>query len=105
MDHVPVIRAQIARDIAALKREFRSAEPEYVTVGYLIATHRGQDIVKEGELIEGLPVRIDRVQMRTLSVRADQVGFSEDYDTEDNDGRLVVRTRYWTEDVVHSTTW
>lgn len=76
--------------------------PEYVNLGSLVVMHRGRDLYRDGDLIEGLPVRIGACPNRTIEVCADRVtmvrgGWQEDENWVVSDRReqnVCVRTTW-----------
>lgn len=107
MDHTPVIRDQITREVRQLISDFRAhhrVEPQYVELGYLLNSHKGHSVFANGECIEGLPVKIEHsTAMRSVSVNADNVLVADgrDDDTDEPYDRLPS----WRKDCVESTTW
>lgn len=85
-DYSSIIREEIERDVAGLitrvKKAYRQLEgdgwewseginePQYVLLGYTINMHAGRDIFTEDDLICGLPVFIDRYNIRSITVKA-----------------------------------
>ncbi len=116
-NYAPVIRAQIERDVARLKRSLEDSrfspdvEPvesiraEYVELGYLLNTHHGQAIYAEGDLICGLPVRLGKVPPRTISVCADNVLFERQVEVCDEDGDMTFETETYRENLYKETSW
>ena len=72
VDYAPVIRAEIEREIERLKRDLVSRgwvpAPTHATVGSIIALHKGERVIQEGEVMAGLPVSIDAAFPRTITV-------------------------------------
>ncbi len=115
-DYSSTIRAQLEREVQglrfAMEREGNYIDhyewplddvvAQYVRVGYLNALHHGQSVINEGDMLGGLPVRIDRYNSRTISVGADNVCFARDYDA-DEDEPSEYETIY--KNLVKQTTW
>lgn len=75
MDYVPIIREQIIRDVRKLRTEQSSScgsNPAYVSLGYLLNSHKGYPVFQEGEIIDGLAVKItsQRDQLFTIGIGA-----------------------------------
>lgn len=118
-DYSVEIRAQIEREVTALKLIMEGDGQEwdgrgwsaddvvaqYCTIGYLINLHHGQTLYAEGDLIAGLPVRIDRVNPRTIRVCADNVDFLEEIEDVDEDGALHTRESSYVRNLVQEMTW
>ena len=70
VDYVPVIRAELERGLLKLKAAFDSTihTPTRATVGYLIAAHKGRPVITEDDELAGLPVTLDLLCPRTLTV-------------------------------------
>lgn len=79
IDHLSRIRAQIVKDVGELKELMTgeyylrghylgSVTPERVLLGYAVNSYHGHEIFKEGEEIEGLPVKFDRSGPNTITV-------------------------------------
>ena len=83
IDHLPRVRAQIVEDVKRLKSRLiarretthtpMSIVPDYVLLGYAVNSYHGHEIFKEGEEIEGIPVRFDRSSPNSIEVCADKV--------------------------------
>lgn len=119
------IRAEIEHDvkelIVRLKGQYgveymptSPIEPDYILIGYLINTHRGRSLYQDGDMIAGVPVRVDRTAPRTITACAEGVEFEYEEEVrdekanndEDRDGDVwVTKTRYATEDLRESVTW
>ena len=50
-----------------------SIVPDYVLLGYAVNSYHGHEIFKEGEEIEGIPVKFDRSSPNSIEVCADKV--------------------------------
>lgn len=125
-DYTATIRAEIERDVLALKQRLERSYPmddcptheagaraQYVELGYLVNSHRGQAIYVEGDLIAGLPVRLARCgwgmyqNERAIAVCANEVEFTRYGGDEgfDEDGRTVLRDRTYTKDLREEVQW
>lgn len=110
------IRAEIEREVKGLiakvkvrgNLDYRPTEaitPQCVWLGYIINSCRGKALYEEGELIEGIPVRWDRSEQRSITVDAGKVEFCWEDETRDEDGDWVTKKRYDTVEVIESVTW
>ncbi len=70
IDYRPVLRARIEQEVTALLLAGSSLDPrpDYASLGYMSNSHLGYALFEEGELICGLPVRINRMEPRTIRV-------------------------------------
>ena len=77
-DYSATIRAEIEREVRALKRALNAEMGgwnyfrPHVSLGYLVNTHHGRPLYQEGDHIAGLRVSIDRMLGRTIRVMVDQ---------------------------------
>lgn len=120
-DYRPVIRAQIEEAVKELKDRLENkgysddyyptddVVAEYVLVGYLINTCHGEGVFNEGDMIEGVPVRLDRSHIRSITVCADDVEFESESEVEEEDenGEIgyVTKTRHFRENLSETATW
>jgi hypothetical protein len=111
-DYPAIIRDQISREVENLKRRFKAnhgMSPAYVELGKMVALHHGHLVLDPNEPIGGLPVVIGQGRFHSISVRANGVEKSEEYEELDPDcetgDEYVTRVRYWTEDLVETADW
>lgn len=72
-DYTPQIRQEVEETVKNLLLRYSgygqfSRKPEYVELGYLVATHAGKDVFKEGDRVLGIPVKIGRNDPRRLAL-------------------------------------
>lgn len=96
-DYADTIRSEIARDVLKLIERVANWSPPggwervdddedgftYIELGYMVNLHRGRDLYCEGDLIEGLPVRLhtrhgDPYPTRSIAVCANDVLYERD---------------------------
>ncbi len=107
--YAATIRAEIAADVRKLigrchaeLRGWRDADwrpigraeadvhPRYLKLGYTVAMHQGQDLYRDGDMIEGLVVSIDRWANRSITVYGDYAWFETDgWDDIEDESRVV----------------
>ena len=102
--YATTILAQIGREVENLKQQL-GYRPQYIELGYLVNTHHGYPLLEQGDLVAGVPVRIDRANPRTIRVCADNVRHVEEERVETEDGDIDVEERVWYEDHFRETTW
>lgn len=74
MDYTTVIREQIIRDVKRLHRQESWRSPRYAHIGYLINSHKGMPVFKDGDVIDGLEVHIDAAPLgRPMSIKVGDV--------------------------------
>ncbi len=71
-DYSSTIRAQIEREVIRARDRIEEtyARAIRVDIGYITNSHRGQPLFRDGERLDGLPVRIDRSNLNGLTVRS-----------------------------------
>ena len=117
-DYSSQIRTQIEKAVKELKDKLENGGysddyypvqdviAEYVRVGYIINSHHGEGLFSEGDMIEGIPVKLDRSSLRSMAVCVDDVEFESESE-EDDDGEIhsVTKTSYFRENLSESVTW
>ena len=76
VDYSATIRAEIEGEVARMLESFhrsRRCDPSmrparYVVLGYTVAAHRGRILYRDGDIIHGLPVKINRSASRLIEV-------------------------------------
>ena len=112
-DYSSTIRAEIEREVEDLKRAIGHGhqrwlgggggwstdyiQAQYVGVGSLINLHHGRPVLSAGDMVAGLPVRINTLWPRSIAVRADDVEFTR----VDEEGLEETYRR----DLVEQNTW
>lgn len=117
-DYSTSIRAQIEETVKRLEGDMENkgysddyhpvydVSAQYVMVGYIINTHHGYPIYGEGDMVCGLPVRLDRNHPRSITVCADDVEFeSESEEVDYGKTGYVTRVRYFRENLSETATW
>ncbi len=124
MDYSSQIRADIEREVKTLKAalenknrymtETTCVDPkaeiraDRVVLGYLVNTHHGLAIYKDGDKIDGTSIVIhpmDGFHNRVVCVQADNVRFlCVDEDVNENGGRVLAETSEY-RDLSESINW
>lgn len=118
-DHSPAIRAQIERDVLALKATLEApgrwldtdqpldpVKAQYVELGFLVNSHQGEAVYADGDVVAWLPVRINRDHPRVIRVYAGRVRFMETYSVwDDENERYHEEQRPYTRDLSEQTIW
>lgn len=119
IDHSAAIRSEVEADVRRLiercnadirgwwnegERLLNGASPgpRYLKLGYTVAMHRGQDLYRDGDVVAGLRVSIDRHANRSITVYGDYVWLeTERWDEVEGDTRTTEIERR----VCETTTW
>lgn len=78
MDSIDHIRNQITSEVRRLISELPFGQPVSVSIGYITNSHRGYPVYRDGDVVEGLTVQIDKSRPNEITVHGDQLLFMED---------------------------
>lgn len=122
-DYSSAIRAEIERDVSRLiercwnqikqfeaddwwlNQDRGSIVPVVVWIGALVNTHHGKDLYKDGDKICGVPVRIDRSYVRTITVSMGDIEFATESWADDDDDDRITHDVYETKRIEASMEW
>lgn len=120
-DYPATIRRELVKAVEDLKARLEdhnqwnqldreSAKPdkpvvaEYVTIGYMVNSHKGHPLFLDGDSIAGLPVTIDGENPHSIRVFADEVWFVKEVEGIDEDDDLIWVDASYEEDLMEETT-